>query len=396
MLKYLGATTALSLFFSMASCDKDESKSYINRATVVENYAAIVYANYTDALNDAKELQTKISAFTATPSEAGLQDAKDAWLQARESYGQSEVFRFWGGPVDDENGPEGALNAWPLDEFYIDYVYNTATSQTENNGLIADITFGLTQSNIVNQNEAIDEKSISIGYHSIEFLLWGQDLNMDGSGSLDYSNAGQREYTDYTTADYAERRRTFLNIVAQQLVDDLQYLVDAWKDDNAWGRKALLEMENLTALQSIFTGMGKLSKGELAGERMYAALKNHDQEEEHSCFSDNTHRDIYTNALGIKNIWYGTYENISGPSVYDLVKEQNPTLAEQVNAHVIATWTKIEAVDSNKPFDYAISAGNSVGNDVILQAVQALQEQGDLLVEAASSLGITFVADLED
>ena len=37
-------------------------------------------------------------------------------------YSPTEVFRFYGGPIDDDNGPEGLLNAWPLDEVFIDYV----------------------------------------------------------------------------------------------------------------------------------------------------------------------------------------------------------------------------------------------------------------------------------
>jgi putative iron-regulated protein len=42
--------------------------------------------------------------------------AKEAWLTARQSYGPTEAYRPYGAPIDDDNGPEGQLNACPLDE----------------------------------------------------------------------------------------------------------------------------------------------------------------------------------------------------------------------------------------------------------------------------------------
>lgn len=80
---------------------------------VVKGYSQLVYANYTDALNAAKKMQTEIDAFLKTPSQAGLDAAKKAWLNAREFYGQTEAFRFYGGPIDDENGPEGRSTPGP-------------------------------------------------------------------------------------------------------------------------------------------------------------------------------------------------------------------------------------------------------------------------------------------
>src|SRR5215207_1458069 len=88
----------------------------------IANYAALVLAGYEDSLTLAQDLQAKIDKFVADPTAETQQAAKDAWLAAREPYGQTEAFRFYGGPIDDANGPEGLINAWPLDEVYVDYV----------------------------------------------------------------------------------------------------------------------------------------------------------------------------------------------------------------------------------------------------------------------------------
>ena len=78
---------------------------------------------YEASLDSATELDAAIDAFLADPTEETLEAAKQAWLAARDDYGLTEAFRFYGGPIDNEtDGPEGLINAWPLDEVYIDYV----------------------------------------------------------------------------------------------------------------------------------------------------------------------------------------------------------------------------------------------------------------------------------
>jgi putative iron-regulated protein len=301
------------------------------------------------------------------------------------------------GPIDNTNGPEGNLNAWPLDEAYVDYMYDVATHSKVNNGLIADSTFEINTTNLRSVNEDGGETYISIGYHALEFLLWGQDLNYDpvSNSSNNFDAAGQRTYSDYLTERFADRRKKYLNVTAQILVDDLTYLVNAWKKD-AWGETAFLSKSPDQALTEIMTGMAMLSKGELAGERMFVAVNNRDQEDEHSCFSDNTHRDIYTNALGIKNVYLGSYGSILGASIQDLLKNQNKELEEKLSAQFNSTWETIEAVNTHAPFDAQLLEETVTGSGVIMTAVLALQKQGDRLVEAAAELGLKRSADLEE
>src|SRR5690606_25821877 len=88
-----------------------------------ETYARIAEAAYADSVSEAKRLDSSIEAFLAAPSASTLDSARKVWRDAREPYGQTEVFRFYDGPIDHpETGPEGLINAWPLDEAYIDYV----------------------------------------------------------------------------------------------------------------------------------------------------------------------------------------------------------------------------------------------------------------------------------
>jgi len=347
---------------------------------VAATYADIVFASYQDAYTSAVELQSAIDAFLDAPSEDTLQAAREAWLAAREPYGQTEAFRFYGGPIDDADGPEGLINAWPLDEVYIDYVDGDPDS-----GIIQNTTDypDLDAELLESLNESGAEENISVGYHAVEFLLWGQDLSTDGPGA--------RPYTDYTTAPNAERRAAYLRLVTDRLVEHLDYLVSEWDPTGEGNFRAdFLALPPDDAVRDILTGIGVLSKSELAGERIFTAYDNRDQEDEHSCFSDNTHRDIVNNFNGIRNVYTGHYVRVDGSVVEGTGLEQVIAAADpDLNAAVLETLTNADTLVNSipAPFDQAIVSDDS--RPIVLDAVFALMDLGDLFAESASSLGLT-------
>ena len=362
------------------------------KTEVKKNYASIVYANYKDSYDKAGLLKTALVAFTATPSESKLTLAKQAWLDAREPYGQTEAFRFASGPIDDADGPEGQLNAWPLDEAYIDY-----TSASASSGIINDIvTYPTISASVLDGlNEQGGEANISIGYHAIEFLLWGQD---DANTAL--QTPGNRPFTDFEVGSgpgNEQRRKDYLLVVVNLLVDHLELMVDEWAPNNSNNYRAtFLALENDKALGYMLTAIGTLSKSELAGERMFTALSNQDQEDEHSCFSDNTHRDIILNAQGIKNVYTGSYTKsdgviISGVSIKDLIEKVNATIANELTTLSNSTITNTEAI--TVPFDYALTQEVVGGNGLIMTAIYSLQNQGDKISEMATAFGLTITTE---
>ncbi|WP_419212048.1 imelysin family protein [Maribacter sp. X9] len=360
----------------------DESTS---KSKVITNYADIVYKNYKDALDDAIELKTAINTFTENPTQENFDEAKEEWKESRESYGTTEAFRFANGPIDDENGPEGLLNAWPLDENFIDYVEDNGT--VTEGGIINSTTEypELNKAVLEGLNENGGEKNISVGYHAIEFLLWGQDLTAPSEFL-----PGQRPYTDFVdggTALNQDRRRTYLNICADLIIDNLTYLVDLWAPQGSY-RSTFLALDEDVALQNMYLGITTLVLAELPVERMSVALSNADQEDEHSCFSDNTHRDIILNLKGVVNVYYGTYGDIKGPSLADLVKEANMEFYTSTASAITEAEDKVG--DIYVPFDYAIAEGEeSTEGQKVKAAVDALMDLGANLLAGASSIGVT-------
>ncbi len=344
---------------------------------VLEAYAALVHASYEDSLVGAEDLDGALAALVADPGEPTLAGAREAWLAAREPYGQTEAFRFYGGPIEQgEPEREGALNAWPMDEAVIDYVFDPLTQTMEVGGIVNDPDVPLDAATLEGLNGANAEEEVTTGYHAIEFLLWGQDDPAT-------PGAGARPASDFDTADHADRRGRYLEVTSAILREDLQELVDAWSPGSAGNYRAgFVGGDPRDGLRALLVGMGSLSGAELAGERINVAFMTRDQEDEHSCFSDNTHRDIVNNARGIRNVYLGAYTRLDGsavrgPSLSDLVAARDAELDATMRAQLDASVAAAEAIPA--PFDEAILNDR----EAVSAAIEALRAQTVTIVAIA-------------
>lgn len=373
---------------------------------VLGNYADIALAGYSDALAGAKALDTAVETLIATPSPATLTAARDAWRAARPSYQQTEAFRFGNAIVDDW---EGRVNAWPLDEGLIDYVAPAYGSESDSNPLyVANVVANpsLTLGGETVDASVIDaallgklqeaggvEANVATGYHAIEFLLWGQDLNGTGPG------AGERPASDYAkdgcTNGHCDRRAAFLQAATDLLVADLSEMVGNWEKDGA-ARSQLLA-DPAAGVSAILTGMGSLSYGEVAGERMKLGLLLHDPEEEHDCFSDNTHASHLHDAIGIRNVYTGRYTRtdgsvVEGPSLAALVAAKDKALDDELrgklDASVAAIGEIAKAAEAGEAYDQQIGEGNEAGNARIQAGIDALIAQTRTIERAVAALDL--------
>ena len=376
------------------------------QADVLENYANIAEAGYKDSLAAAKKLQVAIEKLIAEPSEATLKAAREAWVVSRVPYMQTEAFRF-GNPIVDEW--EGKVNAWPLDEGLIDYVAASyGDDNPENELYVANVisketikvggrdvdASKITKSLLTDDlHEAGGvEANVSTGYHAVEFLLWGQDLNGTGPG------AGNRPATDFDTKNCTggncDRRAQYLSVVTDLMIDDLKWMAAQWGKNGA-ARLAVTEATGNTGVRAIFTGLGSLTYGEMAGERMKLGLLLHDPEEEHDCFADNTHNSHYYDVVGIRNVYLGEYtrpdgSKVSGSSVSDLVRAKDPEVDKRVRAAIDRTVEQMgvlkQRAETKERYDQMIAQGNTEGNAVVQAAIDALVAQAKELERAIAVL----------
>jgi putative iron-regulated protein len=347
---------------------------------VVSNYAAVVCATSQDSLAAAKHLQHAVDAFLAMPSEKSLRAAREAWLAARVPYDQMEVCRFYDGPIDQV---DGMLNAWPIDENYIDY-----TAGNHEAGLINAISKFpiLSKELILSLNEKEGKKNISTGFHAIEFLLWGQDFSATGPGN--------RPWQDYVNGTKnADRRRTSLRIVTSLLVEHLETVAAAWTQGKVHNyRSEFTTADPDVALGNILKGMGILSGREVAGERLTVPYETKAQEDEQSCFSDNTHNDFINDALGIQNIYLGRYVDLkgqrtTGPGLNELLDRADAAFQSRLAAQIEGAVAAARGIP--KPFDQAILGNDTApGRVAIKKAINAFQAESDAIAEAAKLLSL--------
>ncbi|KIC41864.1 peptidase [Ruegeria sp. ANG-R] len=401
MTRLFAAASALTLCIASAAVADAPSK-----ADVLNTYANIAEAKYDDSLIAAKTLQAAVNALIADPSDATLNAARAAWVAARVPYQQTEVYRFGNAIVDDW---EGKVNAWPLDEGLIDYVDASYGGPSDENefavlNVIANPSFDLSGETIdaseitpallsdtLHEADGI-EANVATGYHAIEFLLWGQDLNGHGSG------AGNRPYTDYVQGDgctggNCDRRAQYLSAATDLLVSDLEWMTAQWAEGGE-ARAALTADEN-AGVSAILTGMGSLSYGEQAGERMRLGLMLNDPEEEHDCFADNTHNSHYYDGLGIQNVYLGDYTRIdgtpvTGASVSDLVVAVDPALDTEMQAKLANTMQALGRIKSTAEagfaYDQMLERGNEGGEALIMRGVNGLVDQTKTIERIVTAL----------
>ena len=405
-------TMALAATVALAPLASSSGALAVDKSAVLATYADIAHAAYQDSLTTAQALQQAVEKLLADPGDDSLAAARRAWIAARVPYQQTEAYRFGNAIVDDW---EGKVNAWPLDEGLIDYVDEGSYGSESDENPIYTANVVAHEKLMVN-GEAVDASSISkeliadvlheaeeveanvaTGYHAIEFLLWGQDLNGTGAG------AGSRPASDFSTANCTggncERRGAYLKVATELLIDDLEEMVAAWGPGGE-AREGLVTGDADAGIATMLTGMGSLSYGELAGERIKLGLMLHDPEEEHDCFSDNTHNSHYYDQRGIMNVYLGTYQRVDGSvvkgaSVADLVAAKDKAVDTDLKAKLAAAEAALAAMvkraESVEAYDQMIGEGNAEGNAVVETVVQALTDQTRSIERAVAALDLSAI-----
>jgi len=383
------------------------SEKTVTQSGVTTTYANIAEAVFEDSLISADALKASIETLVKSPSVATLHAARTSWVAARAPYQQSEVYRFGNPLVDDW---EGKVNAWPLDEGLIDYVDGSYGKQSDENTLytvnvIANKTLTVSGKKVdathitpkllsetLHEAEEV-EANVATGYHAIEFLLWGQDLNGTGAG------AGNRPYTDFDvkncTGGNCDRRAQYLMSATDLLISDLKDMLSMWRQGGE--ARAAVTSDPKSGVMSMLSGMGSLSYGELAGERMKLGLLLKDPEEEHDCFSDNTHNSHYFDQIGIRNVYTGHYRRldgsiVDGPSLSDLVAAKDAKVDQELSVKLNETVSFMSILkaraESIEAYDQMIGEGNTEGNAVVQTAIDGLINQTRSIERAVKVLGI--------
>ena len=375
----------LALLPAASAVAGDAADDAAVKRAVVQQHAKMLHANYSDCVAETKLLQAAVRALLAAPDEPKLTAARAAWTAARRPYIQTEIARFYCGPIDDPDGPEQMLNAWPLDENFIE-----APAGSADPGIIGKVRQypHLTPALLAKLNQTDGERNVACGWHAVEFLLWGPDRSATGPGA--------RAATDFSIAREARRRGAYLQAATDLMVQQLEELVVDWApedpQDYRANYRAVFEEGVDYSLERMLSAMIFLSENELAGERLQVAWDTKDQENEHSCFSDTTWQDNVMDATALQNVWRGEYvrpdgTRLEGKGLREVCRIVHPDMEPKLTALIEANVTKARAIP--QPFDAALlGADDAPGRKAVLALITSLEETGAELRKLARIMGM--------
>lgn len=367
----------LSVGLLVISCSDDDNdgnsnNSPIEKTAIVDNYVNIVSTAYKKSVSSAKNFNTTLKTLAANKDEAALTAAKQAWLNAREDYQPTEAFRFYG-PIEEviegsQDLPyEVSINAWPLDEKTVsDFI---ADNTTFNEALFL--------------SEFNEDDNITIGWHPIEFILWGADPD-----KTDGTIAGNK-----TIAEFTDNQFDYLVAAGDLLIKYLNDVAGEWASDGAFRAKFVADTDQ--ALENVLLSIGTLANAELGGERTLDPWNSPGKDAEHSCFSDNTNRDNALNWEGVVGVYQGNLAGATGASIEDLVKEADSKLAAEITAQ-IGLVNEILAIINPLEFEDVIQPGSPNRELIFIEGVDTeektlvsrLNTFGNLIIRAGNALGL--------
>jgi putative iron-regulated protein len=278
-------------------------------------------------------------------------------------------------------GPEGLINAWPVNEAYIDSVQGDPSA-----GLINAADVPITRATLIERNARDDEADVTTGFHAIEFLLWGQDTSANGPGN--------RSARDFAGERAGARRREYLKVATDLLVENLTTVAEAWRPDADNYRAQFLQLDPRDSIAKILTGLATLSGFELGFERLATALDSGSQEDETSCFSDTTDADIRADAQSVADVYFGRYGDYRGTGLDTLLAAVNPQMNAVLKSQINRSVTL--AGEIPHPFDRVLATSPGSAERAKVEAlVTSLQTQARLIKQSGRMLGVSIVVDVE-
>lgn len=219
-----------SLIFLAACSPKNESttneelnKVQIDSSAFAAQVGIVAYTSLSDASQTAQTLDSQLASFMYHPNPMSQAEIQQAWRLAYNSFLHSLIFSYL--PIQDP--PEwqsqrigyrhllGQLDSWPIEGGYIDYIQGYPFS-----GIVNDLTLEIDEDSIRSQHGFTDPTNASLGYHALEFMLWGN------SGKRSAHDFFPQENTAPIPVNDAE-------ITAEPLADSSSNLLDGSSSDNA-------------------------------------------------------------------------------------------------------------------------------------------------------------------
>lgn len=191
--------------------------------------------NHAELLRQAQQLTDSIDILLVDPTAERLNASRAAWLKAHNAYQRSLLARHLARGLGTDADSlemmqlEYQIDHWPILPGYVD-----ALPDYPDTGLVSDATVALDAESLRQQHGLFDLNEATVGFHVIEFLLWGENADRASARpATDFEPSAALTPAQLDSGVTAEqlprnRRRQYLSLAAEMLLADISEQGELW------------------------------------------------------------------------------------------------------------------------------------------------------------------------
>lgn len=300
-MKFLGQLLLLITLLPLVACSPETAprksasslphKTTTHELPELNHYAAYLelraYTDLSNAVETAQALDAAIAVFLYTPNQDTLTAAQTTWRDAYNAFLRTLIYSKL--PIHEplewkkehKSYPQiiALIDTWPIEGGYIDHVPGYPFS-----GIVNDLTLNLNSDTLLKQHGFADASYASLGFHVLEFMLWGDDHQRSPADFSPQDNTAS--VVDETSPILDEpqnlielhevkikvqnhhRRRQFIQLVSEQLQKHLQQLQQYWEPSKGYYAQQWQTASAKQKVTALLHASQLLISDELLGKRL--------------------------------------------------------------------------------------------------------------------------------
>jgi putative iron-regulated protein len=271
-------------------------------------YVQQIDTDFKQAGIEIEKFQSSIATLTDQTNIENLNLSKQAWLNAHSAYELTTLHRYYATQLMGEQDSlvlmqlQYQINHWPIVPGYIDYVDGYPDS-----GIVHDINVNLNADSLREQHGFFDVSEVTLGFHAIEFLLWGYDADSVARPATDFDAVleltPKEIESGYTLEQLSNnRRRLFLSVVVDTLVKDFLALQSLWLAEEPSISQRIESISGTELIVILADSMSAMLTQELLQRSLYPMLNGDFVESVQSPYSRSTQNAVSSQLSGLERL----------------------------------------------------------------------------------------------
>lgn len=325
----------------IAAPSNENTPEKIDTSAFTAQVGIVAYTSLSDATQAAQSFDSKLASFMYHPNPVNHTEIQVAWRVAYDRFLNSLIFSYlpiqdppdWYSQKIDYKQLLMQLDSWPIEGGYIDYIKGYPYS-----GIVNDLTLEINEDSIRAQHGFTDPTNASLGYHAIEFMLWGHTGKRQSPDFFPQDNTAPIPSNDSdTVTEIAEseviaaevnqafkpqnhnRRRQYTQLLSELLQKDLHRIQRRWEPSSGYYAQLLQQSTDEDILQAAFIAAQELIKIELL-EKRFSLMSSE--------FSQSSHQDLIALIAAIGQWFMPAESELQEASLFFLMQQSDVSIAE--------------------------------------------------------------------